>query len=257
MKKIADWKAQLEQQLPKSERVIARNKIISGNYAAFYQKAPKLYKWAGMAAFASHHVGMALLPLVVNKGKIKGPEELAPDGERGWSDDLNLLRLLNNAIYDDIGWVHERYLDPAFGLSGLTQLLGRNEHYQGILKAFQLIDQGKQMMESGHQAAGQAIIWKANVDILRHEQFEVVQPIFTRLNQSFTRVLSFCASLDFDARHTKTDWKTHSSFFWFTLLRSPKTLATNKFMPNLIDLEQRWYWIERSLVPNWQKTERT
>ncbi|MEM6724985.1 MAG: hypothetical protein AAF598_13180, partial [Bacteroidota bacterium] len=163
MKTIADWKANLEARLPAYERVIARNKIISGNYAALYQKAPRLYKWAGMAAFASHHVGMALLPLVVNKAKIKGPKELSPEGERGWSDDLNLLRILNNAIFDDIGWVHELYLDPKVGLDGLTNLLSGDEHYQGILEAFQMIDQGKQVMEAGNEEAGQAIIWKANV----------------------------------------------------------------------------------------------
>ena len=66
MKTIADWKANLEARLPDYEMVLIRNKTISANYAALYQRAPKLYKWAGMAAFASYQVGMVLLPLIVN-----------------------------------------------------------------------------------------------------------------------------------------------------------------------------------------------
>lgn len=255
MESIESWKEKQEKELPINMKVIARNKAISAQYARLYQEAPQWYKWAGMAAFASHHVGLALAPLSINKRQIKEVIDLQRENERGWQDDLNLLRILNNSIYDDISWVHRAYLNPDFGIEGLRKILQDHPHYQDILEAFEILDQGRQELESGNVKTGNDLIWKANVQILHHEQFEVVQPVFQRLNLGFTRVLSFCASLDFDAKHTKTDWKTHSSFFWFTLFQGTRQMMASKGFPNLISLDQRWTWIERSLVPNWRKTE--
>ena len=36
---------------------------ISSRYAWIYQHLPACFKWAGMAAIASHHVRLALFPL--------------------------------------------------------------------------------------------------------------------------------------------------------------------------------------------------
>ena len=39
-----------------------RNLEISSRYAWIYKFLPDYFKWAGMAAFASHHVRIALFP---------------------------------------------------------------------------------------------------------------------------------------------------------------------------------------------------
>jgi hypothetical protein len=43
-----------------------RNMEISLRYAWIYRSLPTCFKWAGMAAFASHHIRFALLPLRVD-----------------------------------------------------------------------------------------------------------------------------------------------------------------------------------------------
>jgi len=46
--------------LPPEDQVIKRNRTITTYYAQLYKQEPQLYKWAGMAAFASFHIGEKL-----------------------------------------------------------------------------------------------------------------------------------------------------------------------------------------------------
>ena len=59
---IEEYKKKFEEKLPSKNDVINRNKVISSIYADFYLENPEAFKWAGMAAFASNHVGIGLLP---------------------------------------------------------------------------------------------------------------------------------------------------------------------------------------------------
>jgi len=59
---IQAYKESFESKLPKEEDVIARNKKISSMYAELYLEHPDIFKWAGMAAFASNHIGIGLIP---------------------------------------------------------------------------------------------------------------------------------------------------------------------------------------------------
>ena len=71
---------------------------------------PAYFKWAGMAAFASHHVRLALFPLRLDRdrtGYVDIPHSL---GRRRvlLLSDINTIRETNNAIFDDIFWVAPR-----------------------------------------------------------------------------------------------------------------------------------------------------
>ncbi len=57
----AYWQRKAEAKLPPEHDVVARNEAITGTYARWYTAQP-LFKWAGMAAFSSHRVGLALFP---------------------------------------------------------------------------------------------------------------------------------------------------------------------------------------------------
>ena len=59
---IAGWKALADGFLTNQPCVFHRNLEISSRYAWMYKLLPACFKWAGMAAFASYHVRLALLP---------------------------------------------------------------------------------------------------------------------------------------------------------------------------------------------------
>ena len=59
---IAGWKALACSLLTDQACAFHRNLEISSRYAWMYKFLPAGFKWAGMAAFASHHVRLALFP---------------------------------------------------------------------------------------------------------------------------------------------------------------------------------------------------
>src|SRR5687768_18317101 len=60
---IEGWKALACGLLTDQSCAFHRNLEISSRYAWLYAFLPASFKWAGMAAFASHHVRIALFPL--------------------------------------------------------------------------------------------------------------------------------------------------------------------------------------------------
>src|SRR5262245_31410414 len=60
---IAGWKALAEGLLTSQCCAFHRNMEISSRYAWIYRSLPTCFKWAAMAAIASHHVRLALVPL--------------------------------------------------------------------------------------------------------------------------------------------------------------------------------------------------
>ena len=57
---IEKWRNEIDQKLPPKDAVLERNTAITSEYARMYTLNPKIYKWAGMAAFASFHIGEQL-----------------------------------------------------------------------------------------------------------------------------------------------------------------------------------------------------
>jgi hypothetical protein len=250
---IQEWKDFCEQMLPSVDAVVERNQQITSIYANLYWSNRELFKWAGMAAFASNHVGLGLLPF-----KWDGLEMLnlkTSCKKRSLLSDLNLVRHLNNLIFDDIAWVHFAYQEQ--GIQLLRELMKEHEKYQHMLEAWELLDSGKKLMSEKAIDEGVDRIWRANIDLLYHEQARVVQPVFNRLGGTFRRILTFCASLDFNPNHTKTDWRYHSSFVFYMYLYGKKIMMSTQSFPSLIVLQQRWYWLEKEIVENWKIVEKT
>src|SRR6476661_7971525 len=59
---IAQWKTLADSLLTNQSCVFHRNVEISSRYAWIYKFRPVLFKWAEMAAVASHHIRIALYP---------------------------------------------------------------------------------------------------------------------------------------------------------------------------------------------------
>ena len=81
-----------------------RNLEISSRYAWLYKFLPAYFKWAGMAAFASHHVRYALFPFRLDTdrtGYVDIPHSLGRK-KALLITDVNTIRETNNAIFDDI-----------------------------------------------------------------------------------------------------------------------------------------------------------
>ena len=246
---ITDYKELFESKLPEEKDVINRNKAISSIYADLYLQHPHIFKWAGMAAFASNHIGIGLLPYYLKRFELL--DLTSSCRKKGLTNDFNLLRHINNRIYDDIAWTHQAYLDG--GIELLTELMQDNTHYKTMLKGWVALDEALSNQEEPDKINHN--VWIANTQLLRHEQEVVVQPMFDRFGALFKKMLSLCASLDFNPNHLKTDRKYHSSFVWYTYRKQFRSLTKPFFIPDLTLFNQRWTWLENRVINNWMVRE--
>ena len=141
---IAGWRALADGLLSDPCCAFHRNVEISSRYAWIYQLQPACFKWAAMAAIASHHVRLALFPFRLDTdrtGYVDIPHSL---GRRKLllTQDVNTIRATNNAIFSDIFWVHLAYVTAEDGIERLRALLRAEHHYAPVLAGFEAIDQG-------------------------------------------------------------------------------------------------------------------
>ena len=105
-----------------------------------------------MAAFASHDVRLALFPFRLDTdrtGYVDIPHSLRRQRALLLAD-VNTIRETNNAIFDDIFWVHLAYgTAEVGGIERLRALLGTESHYALVLAGFEAIDQGRRVLEDG------------------------------------------------------------------------------------------------------------
>ena len=112
---IAGWKALADGLLTDQPCIFHRNLEISSRYAWMYKALPAYFKWAGMAAFASYHVRLALWPFRLDadrSGYVDIPHSIdrhRPHPGGLLAVDVETIRATNNAIFDDIFWVHLAY----------------------------------------------------------------------------------------------------------------------------------------------------
>ena len=165
-----------------------RNVEISSRYAWLYKVLPTCLKWAGMAALASHHVRLALFPLRLDtdhNGYVDIPHSLGR--RRLLLQDVHTIRATNNAIFNDIFWVHIAYVTAEDGIGRLRSLLRDRPDYSPVLAGFEAVDEGCRVLDDPgasaeqRRAAGERI-WMGNVQLLEHEQRALVQPRFDHLS---------------------------------------------------------------------------
>ncbi len=271
-----EWIEQLESGLPPKERIVERNIAITAQYAAWYLQNQKLFKWAGMAAFASRQVGIALAfsemmhapdTLVIqeetpNQGFSFDPGRLfrsalnnlfsvpsfmhSVAARQLFLADLDEIRRGNNTIFADIAWAHAAYQES--GIGEIEKNCG-GEDDEYMLKGFRLIDEGSRILEkAGNEEEARRVIWNGNVLLLRQEQLNTLQPVFDAISQQGRIVVSFGSELDFSGavENVKASFSSFSGYF--------ETLTGIK---SVTDREHRWQWIENDVLPSWDRVDGT
>lgn len=272
-----EWKAAAESRLPPREEIIQRNRAITSHYARLYLDHYEIFKWAGMAAFASSQVGVALTFVEImqtpakmmdhdvgnrqegNYNIIEGLGELFALAARAifflpfsiydfasrniLLNDLEEIRKGNNAIYSDIAWAHMAYLEG--GLKEVEDNVSENEH-EFLLSGFRLIDEGAGLRKSDKNASkADALIREGNIRLLRHEQINTLGPIFEAISPQGRVVVSFGSELNFGeaappGHPSRASFADYFGYF--------NTLSGNRSVTNP---EHRWQWIEECVLPAW------
>ena len=259
---IADWKALANGLLTEEACAFQRNVEISSRYAWIYRQLPSGFKWAAMAAIASNHVRLALFPLRLDadaSGYVNLPRSLRRHKVL-LTEDVNLIRATNNAIFDDIFWVHLAYLTSEDGMAELRTLLHGNAHYAQVLAAFELIDSGRRILDnpaSGEpeRAAAADDIWDGNIAILEHEQRALVQPSFDRLSSAFARIVSMGSASTFDVRGLRQGLGYFTSFYLYSFTGGVPRVAGASTWPSITRFEDRWPWLSMHVVPRFRRLE--
>jgi hypothetical protein len=259
---IAGWKALVESLLTNQCCAFHRNMEIASRYAWMYNLQPARFKWAAMAAFASHQVRLALFPLRLDAdgtGYVDIPHSL---GRRRLllTADVDTIRATNNAIFDDIFRVHLAYCTVEDGIERLRVLLRPEPHYVSVLAGFEAIDQGCRVLADASasmvaRGAADDLIWEGTVQILEHEQRAFVQPNFDRLSCAFARLVSIGATTNFEVRGVRQEVAYFTSFYLYSLSRGiPHALRAHTW-PRITCLDDRWRWLEMSVVPRFRRLD--
>jgi len=212
--------------LPPEVQVIKRNRTITTYYAQLYQNEPQLYKWAGIAAFASFHIGKKMQLWDWEKSGIKSFAATCKKKNRTLEDDFQVIRITNNKKILEIGWAHLSFCQMNFQL--FKSLLLEQGKHQIIINAFEKLNKAREQLKlEGYSSTINKLIWEANTEILWHEQSEVVQPLFDKLSDFFSLAMTFFASFDYKINHHQTSWKIRSKFILFMLFKGFNLIKKN------------------------------
>jgi len=237
------WWRQLLQGLPRESELMERNAEITARYAGWYSDEHALFKWAGCAAFVSHQVRMALPLDVVHT--VQARLGNSPDPIRDQALYLDLLRLTNTAVYEDIGWAHLAYLNG--GLAEVEAGLEDVPHHELMLSGFRAIDEGRRMLRRNPNAAAQKI-WLGNTLLLKHEQYGIIQDQLGQMPEWMAELMSRLVWVDFDANNFQFDLRTMDRF-WRCMEQYGRHNAS------FTNADDRWFWITKEILPTWQAVD--
>ena len=256
---IEEWKAVADGFLTDESCAFHRNVEISARYAWLYKLMPSCFKWAGMAAIASHHIRLALFPLRLDAdrtGYVNIPHSLVRR-RMLLMDDVHVIRATNNAIFGDIFWAHFAYASAEDGIERLRALLRPEPHYAPVLSGFEALDLGRRVLED-RTASAQArqaacdLIWQGNVQLLEHEQRALVQPNFDRLSCAFARLISIGSATRFEVRGVRHEAALFTSFYLASLTGGVGRVRGGTW-PRISRFDDRWCWLVASVVPRFRR----
>jgi hypothetical protein len=171
---------------------------------------------------------------------------------------VNTIRATNNAIFNDIFWVHLAYVTAEDGIERLRALLQAERRYAPVLAGFEAIDQGRRVLED-EMASAQArqtaddLIWEGNVELLQHEQRALVQPNFDRLSCAFARLISIGSATSFEVRGVRREVAYFTAFYLYSLTRGIPHALRAQAWPRMTRFDDRWRWLVASVVPRFRR----
>ena len=272
-----EWQEILEQKLPPKNRYTDRNRAITAYYAQCYLERPDVFKWAGMAAFASNQVGIALQVaevLMAPRVLAAGPENggttsLLASGvklyQQGLSlifsvpvalhdvttrplllNDLDLLKQGNDLIFDDIAWAHLAYMQG--GIGEIEANVSESEHPY-LIQGFRMIDAGvKKLADPAQVEAGKELIRNGNITLLKQEQQLTLATIMGSLTSIGKLIISLGGAMDFqDASRNASGGSWFTNYFGILPVLSGRV--------SLARFEDRWKWLEGEALPLWDRID--
>lgn len=203
------------------------NQRITAAYAEMYLRDPSKFLWAGMAAFASCDVGKGMRQAKALRDEAGNPLIAIGTLLTGAPTGTELATALgkgNLGVYADIYWQHLAYAQG--GIQEMRDLKARGELPAEQLNAWELIEQGK--------------VWEGNRQLLFYEQSVTLQKgVYDQHSKAFKN-MSWLADY--------APW----------MLKSPipgHDVAFTTCVPggNLGAFDDRWKWIDTSMLPAWKK----
>ena len=176
------------------------------------------------------------------------------------TEDVDTIRATNNAIFNDIFWVHLAYVTADNGIERLRALLQAERQYAAVLAGFEAIDRGRRVLADAmapvraRQAACD-LIWQGNVELLRHEQRAVVQPCFDHLSCAFARLISIGSATSFEVRGVRREVASFTSFYLYSLSRGIPHALRAPSWPRITRFDDRWRWLVTSVVPRFRRID--
>jgi hypothetical protein len=230
------WGVPFDARLEPGEEVQWRNLLITSRYVQLHDLSPESFLWAGCAAFISNQGGLGL-----------GVHEslLA----LWYQKDLDLLRKINTAVFHDVAWAHLAFRNG--GARAVKAGLERVADHEDVYEGFRKIEEGEQILKTHPTGANPAArqkgidaIWKGNELLLRHEQSRIIQEHIQQLSWWFASALSVSILVDFDGDNFALDWLTLTGF--------ARTMIAHGRWGDITRFEDRWLWIEESILPRWR-----
>ncbi|MGH7139011.1 MAG: hypothetical protein ACREHD_24970 [Pirellulales bacterium] len=211
-----------------SERNQAIMQKIYGYYLSVFQENGDLL-WAGMAKLAGNTVWNALAVNIQVDGIPVGP--LAKNAPGSGPAQVQAfmereLLAMNLEIFLDLAWVHEAYLRG--GIEELRSLVQSGELSQNVLDGFELIDRGIRQ-------GSDDLIQQGNAMLLQREQ----QTILMRGYAELARL--------------------NLGKLMGALAKSPvpggKPFSESVPGGDLANFADRWRWILKEMLPNWNNMD--
>jgi hypothetical protein len=111
------------------------------------------------------------------------------------------------------------------------------------------------MASAKARQAADDLVWEGTVQLLEHEQRALVQPCFDRLSCAFARLVSIGATTSFEVRGVRQEVAYFTSFYLHSLTRGiPDALRAHTW-PRITRLDDRWRWLETSVVPRFRRLD--
>ncbi len=216
------------------------NRRVTSSYAEMYLSRPSVFKWAGMAAFASAEVGRGMgqawqlgfgdwglsaggTLLVWVGGLVKTGKSVGPmlGKKLFWA-----LSGGNRFVWWDIFWQHLAYRDQ--GIAALIYAHKAGDLSPVVLNAWRNID-------NGYRCGDSALIWRGNRELLKHEQEVVLQVQVYDRSRDIWPIISDDVPSPIPEHGVKfTDYVPGG---------------------DIGNFKDRWKWIEGSMLPAWMSLE--
>jgi hypothetical protein len=140
----------------------------------------------------------------------------------------------------------------------LRTLLGTEHHSSPLLAGFEAIEAGRRALDDATgspttRRTAVDLIWAGNLQLLEHEQRALVQPNFDRLSCTFARLVSIGSATSIEVRGVRRGVAYFTSFYLYSLTRGIPHAVRAQAWPRITRLDDRWRWLEASVVPRFRR----